>query len=230
MHIGLIGGIGPAATIEYYRRLVELFKAEDLPLKLTIAHADVSVLAKNAPADRRDEQAEVFAGHLRQLKAAGCDVASITALTGHFCFDEVKALSPLPLMSAIEPIDFYCAQNGINRVGLLGSPPVLQTRLFRCLQQVEAIVPEEGLVGLGDTYMRVALSGECTDADRDILFAAGQGMIATQQADAILLAGTDLGLAFDGRDPGYPVIDALEIHVAAMAELVKNEQVALRSH
>lgn len=230
MHIGLIGGIGPAATVDYYGRLVEVFKTEDLSLELTIAHADVSVLAKNAPADRRKEQAEVFACHLQQLKAAGCNVATITALTGHFCFDEVKALSPLPLMSAIEPIDAYCARHGIGRVGLLGSPPVLQTRLFGRLQQVEAIVPEDGLAELGKTYMRVALSGQCSDADRDILFAAGQGMIANQGADAILLAGTDLGLAFGGLNPGYPVIDALEVHVLAMLEMVRNEQIALRSH
>ena len=230
MHIGLIGGIGPAATLSYYRRLVDVFKADDLPLKLTIAHADVSVLANNAAANDRQAQAEVFANHLKQLKGAGCDVATITALTGHFCYDEVKAMSPLPLMSAIEPIDEYCAQLGIGCVGLLGSPPVLASRLFGRLQKVRAVVPQTGLAELGDTYMKVALSGQCAAPDRKLFFAAGQGMIDEQNADAVLLAGTDLGLAFDGQNPGYPVIDALEIHVAAMVGLVKNEHIALRSH
>jgi aspartate racemase len=43
-------------------------------------------------------------------------------------------------------------------------------------------------------------------------------------ADAIVLAGTDLNLAFEGQDPGYPVIDALDVHVAVLADL------ATRSH
>ncbi|WP_120500732.1 aspartate/glutamate racemase family protein [Roseovarius sp. EL26] len=230
MHIGLIGGIGPAATIAYYRRLVEVFKAEDLPLKLTIVHADVSALASNATSGRRNAQAEIFVKHLMQLKGAGCDMATITALTGHFCYDEVAALSPLPVMSAIDPVDEYCAQQGIDRIGLLGSPSVLTTKLFGRLQKVHAVVPQTGVAELGDTYMKVALSGECAQADRDLFFAAGQRMIDDQGAEAILLAGTDLGLAFEGQTPGFPVIDALEIHVAAMVDLIRNEQVALRSH
>ena len=44
-------------------------------------------------------------------------------------------------------------------------------------------------------------------------------MVDEQQAEAILLAGTDLGLAFDGCDPGYPVIDALQLHVEALLSL-----------
>lgn len=34
-------------------------------------------------------------------------------------------------------------------------------------------------------------------------------------AEAIVLAGTDLNLAFDGQNPGYLVIDALDVHLAA---------------
>jgi len=53
-----------------------------------------------------------------------------------------------------------------------------------------------------------------------MMFAAGRRMVTEQGADAIVLAGTDLNLAFDGRDdPGYPVIDALDVHVSLLAEL-----------
>ena len=38
-------------------------------------------------------------------------------------------------------------------------------------------------------------------------------------AEAIVLAGTDLNLAFDGQEPGYPVIDALDVHVDVLADL-----------
>jgi aspartate racemase len=38
-------------------------------------------------------------------------------------------------------------------------------------------------------------------------------------AEAVALAGTDLLLAFDGRDPGFPIIDALEVHAAMLADL-----------
>ena len=44
-------------------------------------------------------------------------------------------------------------------------------------------------------------------------------MVRDQGAEAVVLAGTDLGLAFDGHDAGYPVIDALDVHVAVLADL-----------
>lgn len=39
-------------------------------------------------------------------------------------------------------------------------------------------------------------------------------------AEAIVLAGTDLNHAFDGQSLGYPVIDALDVHVALLADLI----------
>ena len=44
-------------------------------------------------------------------------------------------------------------------------------------------------------------------------------MVNDLGADAIVLAGTDLNLAFDGQAPGYRVIDALDVHVALLADL-----------
>jgi len=46
--------------------------------------------------------------------------------------------------------------------------------------------------------------------------------LAEAGAEAIVLAGTDLNLAFDGQSPGYEVIDALDVHVALLADLAMN--------
>ena len=146
-------------------------------------------------------------------------MASITALTGHFCFAETEAISPLPLASAVAPIDQYCATEGISAVGLLGSPAVLGSRLFGQITAAETLVPAGDLDALGAAYLEVATTGICSDATRRMFFEAGRQMVEDQGADAVLLAGTDLGLAFDGRDPGYRVIDALDVHVAALLDM-----------
>jgi aspartate/glutamate racemase len=44
-------------------------------------------------------------------------------------------------------------------------------------------------------------------------------LIKTLNADAIVLAGTDLNLAFGGQTTDYPVIDALDVHVDVLARL-----------
>ena len=219
MHIGLIGGIGPSATVAYYETLIRGFQNAGLPLELTIAHADVATLIHNSGSDEREAQALVFAKHLQQLNGAGCDIATITALTGHFCFEETKALSPLPLVSAIEPIDLFCKTQEIDVVGLLGSPAVMSSHLFGQLHHPRTVIPESDSESLGRDYLELASSGVCSDITRNRFFTAGSEMVHKQNADAILLAGTDLGLAFSERDPGYRVIDALTIHVDALIAL-----------
>ncbi len=222
MHIGLVGGIGPAATVAYYSQLVAGFRAADLPLELTITHADIGTLAHNATNDKRQAQAEVFAGHLKQLAAAGCDIGMITALTGHFCFEQTRQLSPIQLVNGVEVIDRHCLEQGIKTLGLLGSPPVLNTKLFGLLSASEVVVPQTGLDELGKAYMEVANAGFCTEDNRLKFFQAGSSMIENQGAEAVLLAGTDLGLAFNDHTPDFRVIDALELHVIELVSLASN--------
>jgi aspartate/glutamate racemase len=77
MHIGLIGGIGPAATVVYYQRLCDAMAARRARLELTIVQADIHELIANNLADRRAEQAAVYARLIDRLKAAGADCAAV---------------------------------------------------------------------------------------------------------------------------------------------------------
>ena len=220
MHIGLIGGIGPAATISYYQRLTSRMRELQSPLDLTIVNADVQVLTRNNSAELRHEQAAVYAALLTRLHAAGAECAAITSLGGHFCFDETVALSPLPLVSGVAPLDAHFVAAGIRRVGLLGTRVVMRTRLYGQLRQTEAVACDDDLDRISGAYQDMAARGSCTAIEREMMFEAGRRLVTEQGADMVVLAGTDLNLAFDGRDdPGYPVLDALDVHVALLAEL-----------
>ena len=89
MHIGLIGGIGPAATDFYHRGLIERHHASSIPLELTIAYADVRVMSRNLNEKRPDRQAEIFARLVGHLKGAGAEAAAVTSMGGHFCIKEL---------------------------------------------------------------------------------------------------------------------------------------------
>ncbi len=219
LHIGLIGGIGVAATVVYYQRLTAAVNARGGQLDLTIVHADVQELIRNNLADDRRAQAKVYAHLIDRLKAAGCDCAAITSLGGHFCFDETVPLSSLPLVSAVTPLDAYFLVQGIAKVGLLGTRVVMRTGLYGQLQKTKAVALNEEIDTLGQQYLDMAVAGHCTDAQRAVFVDAGARMIKDHGADAIVLAGTDLNLAFDGHDPGYRVIDALDVHVDVLVDL-----------
>lgn len=219
MHIGLIGGIGVAATVVYYQRLVAAAAERGVSkLDLTIVHGEIQELIRNNLADRRAEQAKAFLPLVERLDHAGCDCVALSSLGAHFCLDELVALSPLPIVSAIAPLDAFFVERNIRRIGLLGTRVVMRTRLYGQLVDTGAIVLDDEIDRLGQSYQDMAVAGACTPEQRALFLDAGRRMMAAG-ADAIVLAGTDLNLAFDGQDTGYPVIDALDVHVALLADL-----------
>ncbi|MDG1449010.1 MAG: aspartate/glutamate racemase family protein [Ascidiaceihabitans sp.] len=218
MHIGMIGGIGPASTVAYYQRLSAAVRDAGGVLDLTIVNANVNELIRNNEAGDKNAQAIAYAKLIDRLKAASADCAVITSLGGHFCFDETVALSSLPMVSAVTPLDAYFAGQSIKTVGLMGTKVVMNTQLYGQLSQTSALPPTDTLDLVGETYIEMALSSDCSDTQRAFFIEEGRKLI-DQGAEAIVLAGTDLNLAFDGRDVGYTVIDALDVHVALLTDL-----------
>lgn len=218
MHIGLIGGIGPAATVVYYQRLCAAMAARGARLELTLVQADIHELIANNLADRREQQAVIYAGLIDRLKAAGAECAAITSIGGHFCYEETVARSSLPLVSAVEPLDAFFAAEGLGCVGLLGTRVVMRTKLYGQLRRTRAIALEDEIEELGQLYQEMAVEGFCDAATRSRFLEAGQRLVDAG-AEAVVLAGTDLGLAFDGQETPYRVIDALDVHVALLADL-----------
>ena len=219
MHIGLIGGIGVAATVAYYQRLTQ---AVDQPIEITIVHAQVQDLLRNNLADDRHAQARIYANLIDRLKAAGCDLAAITSLGGHFCFDETVPLSSLPLVSAVSPLDAYFEQENLGVVGIMGTAVVMRTGFYGALKKTRALVPEGDLSVVGTRYQDMAIRGHATDEDRTFFFDEAQKLI-DRGAEAVVLGGTDLNLVFDGGDVGYRVVDALDVHVDVLAKLATGQ-------
>src|ERR1700687_5827597 len=121
MHIGLIAGIGAAATGFYYRGLIERHAASGIPLELTMAHADVREMSRNLNDRNPKRQAEIFARLIGRMKAAGAQAAAVTSMGGHFCVKELMEISPLPLINGIPAVDTAIAKRGLKRIGVMGT-------------------------------------------------------------------------------------------------------------
>lgn len=220
MHIGLIGGIGPASTIHYYRLLLD--KIADL--ELTISHAHIKTLAPNIAARKADEQAVVFARHVDSLKSAGADVAVVTSIAAHFCISELIELSFLPIINILDSLQTHFNKNEIEKIGLLGNELSMKSHLFGMIDNVEFVLPREDLITpVGEAYMKMASRRDCEDGERSLFIQAGNDMVASGGADAVLLGGTDLFLAFEKQNVSYPVIDAVAVHVEDIARTVHGE-------
>lgn len=218
MHIGLIGGIGPAATEFYYRGLIARHERAGTQLDLTIVHADVHELTSNAAKGEPRKQAESFARLIAQLAAAGAGAAAVTSMTGHFCIRELEAISPLPLIKAISEVDAAVTRQNLKTVGILGTRTVMGTKLYGISAAAVVLPQGDAFDRVHTNYVEMALAGRVTQAQRDVFFAVGRRLCQEQGAEAVLLGGTDLCLAFQDRDCGFPVIDCADVHIDALYE------------
>jgi aspartate racemase len=219
MHIGLIGGIGPAATDAYYRRLIAAFAERQAALELTIAHADTPTLVKNLASDDKTAQAAIFTRLAKRLATAGAECVVVTSIAGHFCVDVFKPASPLPVVDMIVEVCRAMEKRGLKRIGILGTRTVMESRFYGALPSVEIIPPGgQELSDVHEAYIAMAAAGVVTDAQRSV-FDAASGRLLEFGAQAIMLGGTDLALVYDEARSEIPVIDCVRIHVDAVVQL-----------
>src|SRR5882757_4758513 len=217
MHIGLIGGIGPAATDFYYRGLIERHAASGIPLELTIAHADVQEMSRNLANKNPKRQAEIFARLIGRMKAAGAEAAAVTSMGGHFCVNELLAISPLPIVHGVEAVAVEVARRGLKKIGVLGTRMVMESKLYGRVTSAELIAPEgPALDEVHNAYSGMATVGRVDAQQRDVFFREGSRLMGERGAEAIMLGGTDLFLAFQGREAPFPLVDCADIHVDAI--------------
>ena len=141
MHIGLIGGIGPAATEFYYRGLIERHARAGTVPDLTIAHADVGEMARNLADHAAERQAEIFGRLIGRLAAAGAELAAVTSMGGHFCVRELEAISPLPLLNAIPEVDAAIRERRLGTIGILGTRNVMESGLYGGITSARIVTP-----------------------------------------------------------------------------------------
>jgi aspartate racemase len=217
MHIGLIGGIGPAATEFYYRALIDRHAEADTAFDLTIVHADVREMARNLASGDAARQAQTFAILMRRLAAAGADLAVITSMGGHFCVRELEALAPIPILNALPEVAAEIRRRSFKCVGILGTRLVMETRLYGAIGSATVVAPQgQALAEVHKAYSEMATVGRVTAAQREVFCKAGMALTHDQGAEVVLLGGTDLFLAFQGHDCGFPILDCADIHVAAV--------------
>ena len=154
---------------------------------------------------------------------------AITSIGGHFCFDAFEPVSPLPVLNVAPAIAAGLRARGVGRIGLLGTAIAMTSGIYGALSGdgsgnepgngsgIETVIPQgDDLQTVNDVYIALARAGSVGEDGRATLFRAGRDLVERQGAEAVLLAGTDLFVAFEGRDPGYRTIDGALLHVEAL--------------
>ena len=223
--IGIVGGLGPEATVDYYKRIVDFFHENNHGLstpEVIIYSVDISHLFKLVSEQRWDDLADWLAGKITALKNAGADFAVISANTPHIVFDQVQALSPLPLLSIVEATLESAKASGNQRLGLLGTRFTMESNFFAARfakDNIAVVVPDDREQRyIHEKLMNEIELGIFTEETRQGLLSIISNLKHRENIDALILGCTELPLILPDGAAEVPFLNTTAIHVAAICK------------
>ena len=224
--LGIIGGIAPASTIEYYRLLIATYqqrRPDGSNPPVIINSIDMQTMLRLIAADALDEVTVYLAAEIDKLVQAGAEVGLLASNTPHIVFDRLQGRARIPLISIVEAT--FAVARGLNltRVGLLGTRFTMQSAAYPSVftrRGIMVVVPDASdQEYVHGKYMGELVRGEYLPETRAGLLAVVERLRSREGIDGVVLGGTELPLILHNvADVGIPFLDTGKIHVEAALE------------
>jgi len=224
--IGLVGGIAPESTIDYYRRLLAGYRErhpDGSQPAILINSIDLKKMLGMIGAGQLAEVTDYLVAEVERLARAGAEVGALASNTPHIVFEGIARRSTIPLVSIVEAACAKAKSLRMKRVGLFGTRFTMQGRFYPEVFAREglAVVPPlaEEQEFVHDKYMNELVAGKFLAETRERLLAIAAGMKAREGIEGLILGGTELPLILtDSSAVGIPFLDTTAIHVEAILE------------
>ena len=225
--VGIVGGLGPESTIDYYRRILDAWEREDPSTapSIVIDSLDVRLALRLVDSDR-SALTEYLLASLRRLAGAGVDFAAMTANTPHIVFDELAASSPVPLLSIVEVCAQEAQRRSLGRLALLGTRFTMEAAFYPlvCARYgIAVVMPHEAdRAWIHERYVGQLLRGEFRDDTRCEFTSLVSRLRDEEGIDGIILGGTELPLLLSSAlIADVPALDTTALHVAAIVKRLR---------
>lgn len=216
--IGLIGGMSWESTITYYQLINEGVKDALGGLhsaKILLYSVDFFEVEALMSRGEWDKAADLLGGVAARLESAGADMILICTNTLHKVAPQVQARIHVPLAHIAEAAAERLLEQGVTRVGLLGTKYTMTQEFYRdklVERGIEVLIPEGDDI---DLVNRVIFEELCLGVVKEDSRAEYLRVIESLQqrgAQGILLGCTELGLIVSDKDVTLPLFDTTEIH------------------
>ncbi len=227
--IGMIGGLGPESTVDYYKLIISAFKKEiskeNYP-EIVIYSMNMTNLLGLMAGNKLEEAARWLAEGVNVLEGAGADFAFISSNTPHAVFNIVRGLSNIPIISIVEETCKYIKKSGFTKVGLLGTKFTMQSDFYQKVfdkADIEIVLPtiDEQQYIHGKLMDEIEV-GIILDETKDGLLKIIKRMKDENSIQAVILGCTELPLILRGNMYGIPFLNTSSIHVNSVIEYLKN--------
>jgi aspartate racemase len=226
---GLIGGMGPESTLDYYSAIINAFKNKEGIMNypdMIIYSVNLSEFLDLMKTKAYEKVVDLLVSKLDALKQAGADFGAITANTPHMLFDAINKRSPLPLISIVEATCEETRKRGLKKPGLLGTGFTMNGTFYQEVfgkygLPIVVPEPEDRRIINHKLFTEIEL-GIFKDETRQILIDQIQKMVKEHGIDSMILGCTEFPLILtEPQYAGIPMLNTTQIHVDAIVGRIK---------
>lgn len=228
--IGIIGGIGPESTIEYYRMLIKLFRAKletnHYP-EILLHSIDMTTMLDYVFNNQLEELVQFLKSKIEILEQANVDYVALASNTPHLVFDKLSESVQVKMISIVEETCKTISKTGLKKVGLLGTKSTMSKGFYQSVAQrngIEMIIPNEvDQDYVHEKYMGELVFNQIHSATKQRLIQIVNELAEKEQIEGIVLGGTELPLILQQEDfAQIKVFNTTEIHVNAILDRMIN--------
>jgi len=240
--LGMIGGVGPESTIDYYKNIIALYRERQRDgsyPQFVINSIDLKKGIDFMNGNNLAGMANYLLEEIMKLPRAGADFGIIAANTPHIVFDDIAPKSPIPLISIVEATCDYAKERKMKRLALFGTRYTMQATFYSKVfsrEGIDLIVPEsKDQDYIHEKYFSELVPGNFLPETRAGLLAIVDRMKAkidppspnaspaptygAAGIDGVILAGTELPLILRGESHnGIALLDTGKIHCQAAVD------------
>jgi aspartate racemase len=219
--IGIIGGMSPESTVEYYqyitRTYTERYGDYGYP-EILIYSVSFQPYVDWPAAGRWGRVAEGLSDAAGRLEAAGADFIVIATNTMHIVVDEVQAAVSVPVLSLLDAVADAIRAQGLQTAGLLGTRFTMEERFYAdalAEKGIRVLIPEaDERRFVDDVIYHELVAGQVREASRRH-FVEIIGALSARGAQGVILGCTEIPLLVRERDVDVPLFDTTTIHAEA---------------
>jgi aspartate racemase len=225
--VGIIGGIGPASTLDYYSGIISGYreKANDGSYpEIVINSVNITEMLSYVADEDWDALVNMLLNAIAELAKAGADFAAIASNTPHIVFDRVHAEAAIPLVSIVDETCADIRRRGCNKVIVLGTRFTMGSGLYAGVLKkygISAIVPsredQEAIHGIIFPKLE---DGIVVPEDKQKMLAIANGLLAEHGAEGLVLGCTELPLMIKDDDLDTAIFNTTQIHIQSIVSLI----------
>lgn len=227
--LGLVGGLGPVSTLDYYKLINERYReivkptsvAGDNP-EMVVYSLNLGVAYEMVSAADWPRLADYQMNAVEKCIAAGADFCAIAANTAHIVFDEMEKRSSVPLVGMIDETCKYAKEHHWQRILVFGTKFTMQSGLYENTGKkygIECVVPGEADQTIIQDIIFPNLEANIVDpAQKKEILALSRRLLAELHVDALVLGCTELPLIIKEGELETNLIDAASCHIDAIVK------------